>query len=842
MSKSLKSKLHELQNRGDSVLSAELSALLEATTETGPYSRRLLAHAAQMLREGSPPNYASAHDYLGASLEAHVEEQRGGGLELPSAVTASLTEKQATERAFRDVKDYQMTDSFEFEKAPMEMVRVFAMLLLNGGYTEEARRYLTEYNVVTANQSKERVDEMKTKQALRSLQAKYRKQGDLVRARALEEVIADLDEVQPEDSKAAACEKEAQSLDGDLKEKALNAAYMMRAAEELMKDPNADQAQAAKMLQAADDMMNKVRSESAPAAVKEDEQVDIEDEAAEGEDKPVLEVEPATEEEETAKDEAQAALASGNVKAARKHLAVASRLEKLRFTAALMRKGDMELAMAGLVEADADQEEAEKPAAKSEDELPADEKGGGYEPKVDPAGDAAPVEDTEEEAPSHDDDEKPIDKPVEEEKGDEDVDEKEVAQAIARTVRKALRKKDMKTVVAGLKDLDSLEKEVVAQIKCAEKELKDKALATEGYATWKEIRGLNLKTKKIVADAEGDDEESEKAAKGLDALGEDQKLDDTLESKPEEEGADEDKPSFDFEAEKEEEEEEPKEDEEADAMKYEVLQGLEDLKNLKIDRSALAFTFWDHEEDPFWTIQANGKPVAEVHLEDQSEPQDVKAFFCDQSKWPNVIAQSTEKVGLYDMLRGVKARFYAHGVTKTGLANSLRQEVEASMKDVRAEKLGVLRNDFVEAMAVAAEALNKGLMTGKSNPLKKAFVERLAALGFHNPALVVEEAFASSFRPWLDQVVADAGEYLEMPKEAFVHTKRMVSAASNMAANNAAVFASETLGQRMSRTSMPLTHVEDSEGAPAEIEASLRQMSAAEKNGNLKNRIKLSAR
>jgi len=839
MSKSLRSKLQELQNRGDLVLGAELSALLDATTKASPYSRRLLAHAAQLLREGSPPNFSLAHDYLGAAIEAHLEEKQGRGLELPQAVTASLTEKQATERAFRDVQDCKIEGSPEFETAPKELVRVLAMLLLDGGYTEEARRYLTEYNVVTANQSEERVDEMKTKQALRSLQAKYRKQGDLVRARALEEVIADLDEVQPEDSKASACEKEAQSLDGDLKEKALNAAYMMRAAEELMKDPDSDQAQAAKMMQAADDMMNKVRSESCPAA--KDDTCDVEDAPAEGE-RPVLEVDPPSKEEDEAKDAAQAALASGNIKNARKHLHTATRLEKIRLSAALMRSGDMELAMEGLVEADAGQEEADKPADKPADEVPSEDKSGGYVPKVDPEGEKAPVdEDKEPEGESHEGDEKPIEKPVEDQpkEEDDDVDEKAVAHAIAKTVRIALRKKDMKTVAEGLKDLNSVEKEIVAAVKTAEKEMKDVVLAKEGYKLWKEVRGLQLKTIKIVAEATGDEEEAQKAAKGLDALGEED-LDDTLDSEPKEGEEGSDVATDDAVPEDGEEPAKKEGEEEADAMKYEVLQSVEELKSLKIDRSALAFTFWDHEEDPYWLIQANGKPVAEVHLEDQSEPQDVKAFFCDQSKWPNVIAQSAEKVGLYDMLRGVKARFYAHGVTKTGLAAEVRKEIEASMKDLRAEKLSVLRNDFVDSMAVAAESLNKGLMTGKTNPLKKSFVDKLSALGFHNPALVVEEAFASGFRPWLDQVIADAGEYLEMPKEAFAHTKRMISAATNVAANTAAVFASETLGNRLARTSMPLTHVEESEGAPAEIAASLRQMSAAEKNRDLKNRLRLS--
>jgi hypothetical protein len=191
------------------------------------------------------------------------------------------------------------------------------------------------------------------------------------------------------------------------------------------------------------------------------------------------------------------------------------------------------------------------------------------------------------------------------------------------------------------------------------------------------------------------------------------------------------------------------------------------------------------------------------------------------------------------MLKGVNARFYAHGVTKSALAKTLKTEVEASMKDLRAERLGTLRADFVESMICAADALNKGLISGKSNPLKRSFVDKLASLGFSNPAVVVEECFASSFRPYLDQVIADAQEYLEMPKEAFAHTKRMISSASNVALAQASQFGDETLSQRLTRRSMPLAPSVEAQDAPSEVDAALRNMSASEKQNDMKRRLRL---
>lgn len=783
MSKELQKMLHELKNRGNTVLGEEVAAFLDATQDENPstaipYARRMLAQAAKTLREGKTRDDISiAHDFLGASVEVFKEEQAGEEPNISEAVTAALGKELAPEHAFKRVEKASIEGDADFNTAPQAMVTTLANLLLDGGYVEEARRYLTEYNVKNEERNTT-VATKSTAKTLKELQAQYRKNGDLVRARALEEVISDLDEECEEDEAKG---KDFMSEEPAAEDKGCNAG--------------------------------------------EDE---CEDEAK-GEEKPVLQVEPASDEEKEEKEEAQAALAKGNIKKAKKHLSNAAKMERMRLTAALIRVGDMELAMAGLVEAEGEEEL-----------LPAEEKSGGYPPPAEePKQDDAEGEGEDDDV-GHEADEKPSEAEMEKRDDEaaekQEADEKEVAQAIARHVRKSVRAGKMKAAKEGLKDLKNLEQAIVAGVKKAEEELKDEALAKEGFEVWKEVRAMNLKAIKLVAEEEGDDESADKASDGLDAL-EDGATEDKPEVKDEGDLGD----SLDSEPAAD-EEEKPETEEEADAMKYECLQSIEDLKKMNIGRDALAFTFWESKEDPFWTIQAAGKPIAEVHLVDQNDPEDVSAFFCDQTRWPNVIAQSTEKIGLYDMLRGVKARFYAHGVTKSALAATLKTEVEASLKGLRTERLGALRNDLVDSMVCAADALNKGLIAGKSNPLKRSFVDKLASLGFSNPALVVEECFASSFRPYLDQVIADAQEYLEMPKEAFAHTKRMIASASNVAVAQASQFSDETLAERLSRRSMPLAHSEEAHDAPSEIEASLRQMSASDKQNDLKRRLRLGSK
>jgi len=794
MSKELQKMLQELQNRGNTVLGDEVAAFLEATEEKRPSTalpkaRKLLAQAAKTLRDGTTRDDVSiAHDFLGASVEVFLEEKAGETPSIPEAVTATLGQEMAPEHAFKNVKGIIEGDA-DFNDAPEALVTCLANLLLDGGYIEEARKYLTEYNL--KNEERDSTVAKSTKKTLKELQEQYRKNGDLVRARALEEVISDLDEnLEEEESKG----------------------------EEILEEED---------------------NANACGIKGEEEEEECEEKPSEG--KPVLEVEPASDEEEGEKAAAQAAIAKGDVKTAKAHLAKAAKMERMRLTAALIRVGDMELAMAGLEE---------------DDVLPAEEKSGGYPPPAEPEDKEAEGEGEEDDKVDHEADAKPTEEEMDKreddaeaanEDKDDDIDEKEVAQAIARHVRKSVRAKNITAAKEGLTDLAKLESEIVAGVKKAELEIKDAALAKEGYELWKEVRAMNLKAIKLVAEEEGNEEEVEKANDGLDALKEGGSEDTPIDVEPAaEEPAAEPKPEGDLDesldSEPVPEEESDEENKEAEAMKYECLQSVEDLKNMEVDRNALAFTFWESKEDPYWTIQAAGKPIAEVHLVDQTDPEDVAAFFCDQTRWPNVIAQTTEKVGLYSMLKGIKARFYAHGVTESALAKTLKTEVEASLKDLRTERLGALRTDLVDAMVCAAEALNKGLIAGKSNPLKRAFIDKLASLGFANPALVVEECFASSFQPYLEQVVADSQEYLEMPKEAFAHTKKMISAASNVAAAQASQFSDETLSDRLARKSMPFAPAKEAEAAPSEVEASLRQMSASEKQNDLKRRIRLGLR
>ena len=308
----------------------------------------------------------------------------------------------------------------------------------------------------------------------------------------------------------------------------------------------------------------------------------------------------------------------------------------------------------------------------------------------------------------------PAEEPKEEPKADEATpvgeepkksDEEVAAQNITAAVKKAVKAKQIVKAKKGVVALASLEQKIVAGIKKAEETMKNEALASEGYKVWKGVRKAYLEA--VIATAEGDEKVIDDAAKAMEALEGEDNLDETLDSKPEEAkseeltqnqivapggkpegdfevdldnlGGDEEQPAADGEEKEGEEKadgEEDKEDEEADAMKYECLQNLEEVKAMKVDRNGLAMTFWSDEKavNPYWTVQANGKPIAEIHLADQDNAEEIRSFFCDEGKYPQAVEQSVGTVGLYDMLKGVKARFYANAIEKSAYAKKMKDQ------------------------------------------------------------------------------------------------------------------------------------------------------------------------
>jgi len=858
----LKLELARLKNQGERSLAAEIEQLIEAAedTKTVPLSRQFLALAATKVHEGRPD---LAHDCIGAAVESYNSEKANEEIEVDEHVVAQLGALKvvASEDAFKFPLPEVDLDGNEFEEASPDTVAEFASLLVNAGFAEEAKAYLSAYKQLS-NGEGESAMKMDKKKAMGEIKDFFKKQGNLAMVRAAEEMLDEMSEApkEPEsgESKAAMMQKDAETMDGESKEKMMKAGFMMKAAEEAEKMGKAEECMSMKSM--AEEMEKDAKASwtkaTADKAASEKPAEEMPPLAADADEKPVLYVDPPTAEEERLLQVAASAAKRGDLRKSKRLLAKAQKMERVRLVAALIKAGDTEMAM---------------------DVLEEEEKNGGLDSA--PEGGEEVKEADKEVAESMDDSEMPKDetavddasKDAELPPAPEEPKEEDVAAGLVKEIQSSVRRKNMKAAITAFTKLTGVEKEVVAAVRSA-RDMKNKELALEGFTVWREVAKQRLKAEAFLAKAEQEDKVYEEAMEGMEKLEDEsqaaEELDKALEGVEDseaegseltddlvtppggvnEEGvADEQSDDMNLDqGEEEEGKEEPTcqdaedEKEEADGMHYEVLQSLDELKATKVSREALAFTFWEDDSgnSQYYVIQAAGKPIGEIHLADQDNAEDIRAYFCDEQKYTKALAQSCENTNLYEMLKGCRARFYANAVNVSAFAEKMKKDVAASVSGDRTAKLATLRGDFMEAMTVAAEAMNKGVYTNKPNPLKSAFAKVLASYGISHPALAVEAAFKDGGNAFFHAVMDSAAEYLEMPKEAFAHAKRMVEQATNVAHAQASSLndMDMPIGERLSRKSLPLGSVNE----PQEpVQASFSELSDRAQRSELRRKLNL---
>lgn len=98
----------------------------------------------------------------------------------------------------------------------------------------------------------------------------------------------------------------------------------------------------------------------------------------------------------------------------------------------------------------------------------------------------------------------------------------------------------------------------------------------------------------------------------------------------------------------------------------------------------------------------------------------------------------------------------------------VKDKAEATIKGER-EKLvaavKTLRNDFRQSLQIAAAGLNKSFFKNKTNVIKAALFEELAALNIRNPAKPIDKVFAAHSDAYHGVLLAIAEELMDKPAD-----------------------------------------------------------------------------
>ena len=172
-------------------------------------------------------------------------------------------------------------------------------------------------------------------------------------------------------------------------------------------------------------------------------------------------------------------------------------------------------------------------------------------------------------------------------------------------------------------------------------------------------------------------------------------------------------------------------------------------------------------KDPHWSVFANGMPMAEIHLADQENPEDVRETFTSDEYENHVTEACASSIGVKEMMKALKARFY-HAVTRTASVHTeARTAATKQLESEYAVRLAALKEDLLNTINLAVVASlkgSKGLFV--NNTLKAAMVDAMRRAGVKNALPLVNEAFAKHGQEYFSAVLKHAEKWLGYTPEA----------------------------------------------------------------------------
>jgi hypothetical protein len=249
--------------------------------------------------------------------------------------------------------------------------------------------------------------------------------------------------------------------------------------------------------------------------------------------------------------------------------------------------------------------------------------------------------------------------------------------------------------------------------------------------------------------------------------------DEVLEDEPEEgnrRGQDEEPP-----ADEEEEDflEEGQDDEEA----VEPVVEPEEVEEAEADPAIDMMLFGEESENPHWSVFADGKPLAEIQLADQSNAEEIKDLFVTEDYANHVVDACKGPMGIKNTLKSIRARFYVAAVNKGRLAQRAERKAAAQQEGELAERLANLKEDFLNHLNLAVAASMKGMFL--KNKLRENLIKKARAAGLISANHIVDEAFQESGQEFLTDLITQANKWMGYSPEAMGEITAEIMQAQN---------------------------------------------------------------
>lgn len=173
--------------------------------------------------------------------------------------------------------------------------------------------------------------------------------------------------------------------------------------------------------------------------------------------------------------------------------------------------------------------------------------------------------------------------------------------------------------------------------------------------------------------------------------------------------------------------------------------------------------FGEDSDNPFYSVFADGKPAAEIQLQDQPNAEAVRDVFVSED-YPAHLVETMEQQGAESTLQSVNARFYAAVVDHSKVAEKATRQAEAKLEDEYAERLAALKENFLNTVNLATMAANKGQFV--KNSLRRELKRAVKQAGVVNASAVIDDAWERSATDFFHTIFAKAEEWMNYSPEA----------------------------------------------------------------------------
>jgi hypothetical protein len=185
------------------------------------------------------------------------------------------------------------------------------------------------------------------------------------------------------------------------------------------------------------------------------------------------------------------------------------------------------------------------------------------------------------------------------------------------------------------------------------------------------------------------------------------------------------------------------------------------------------FLYGEGTENPHWVVLASGRPVAEIRLEDQEEPQKIAKLFVTE-KYAEGVREAAKSFDFAEVLAGVRARPYVASVAGADAFKRIEAAAgEKSRVELKKAK-AALRDDALNMLNLVVVAQTKNFIS--DNVLKSELFGRMkdAGVADRQAVAIIEAAYQAKASEHFENCFKQAFKWMDLQPEALAELEEQI--------------------------------------------------------------------